>query len=170
MTGPYLIVIPTYNELVNIQEVIPRILGLPHPLHVLVVDDNSPDGTGALVERMADSDPRIHCLHRPGKAGLGSAYIAGLRWALAREYTVIFEMDADLSHDPGAIPEFLKAIEDADVVLGSRYLRGVTVINWPLRRRPRPSKPLRCRQPRRRRQWRLSRRRYGPHKLPPPAC
>jgi dolichol-phosphate mannosyltransferase len=135
MTQPprSLVVIPTYNEADNIQELVPRLLGLPYPLEILVVDDNSPDGTAAAVERLA-SDPRVHLLHRPGKLGLGSAYIAGFRWALERGYEVVFEMDADFSHDPDAIPSFFDALQDADLVLGSRYLYGVTVINWPLRR------------------------------------
>ncbi len=134
MTGKSLIVIPTYNEIDNIGEIVPAVLGLAHPLEVLVVDDNSPDGTAAAVEAMAARDPRVHLLRRAGKLGLGSAYIAGFRWALERDYAVVFEMDADFSHDPGAIPSFLEAIEHADLVLGSRYLSGVTVVNWPLRR------------------------------------
>ena len=134
MTGKCLIIIPTYNEIDNIREMVPAVLRLPHPIDVLVVDDNSPDGTGTAVEEMGVRDPRVHLLRRAGKMGLGSAYIAGFRWALERDYAVVFEMDADFSHDPGAIPSFLDAIEDADVVLGSRYLYGVTVVNWPLRR------------------------------------
>jgi dolichol-phosphate mannosyltransferase len=134
MTGKCLVVIPTYNEIDNIREIVPAVLGLPHPLEVLVVDDNSPDGTASAVEEMRTRDPRVHLLRRPGKMGLGSAYIAGFRWALGRDYAVVFEMDADFSHDPGAIPSFLEAIEGADLVLGSRYLYGVTVVNWPLRR------------------------------------
>jgi dolichol-phosphate mannosyltransferase len=129
-----LIVIPTYNELENIREIVPAILALPHPLEILVVDDNSPDGTADAVGGMAQGEPRVHCLRRAGKMGLGSAYVAGFRWALARDYDVIFEMDADFSHDPSAIPDFLAAIEEADLVLGSRYIHGVTVINWPLKR------------------------------------
>lgn len=129
-----LVVVPTYNEVDNIRELIPRILAHPQQFEVLVVDDNSPDGTSAAVEAMAAADSRIHLLRRKGKLGLGSAYIAGFRWALERDYTVIFEMDADFSHDPSVLPEFLEAIQDADLVLGSRYLYGVTVINWPLRR------------------------------------
>jgi dolichol-phosphate mannosyltransferase len=129
-----LVVIPTYNELDNVREILPRILDLPLPLEILVVDDNSPDGTAGAVEEIAARDPRVHLLHRPGKMGLGSAYIAGFRWALARDYGIVFEMDADFSHDPSALPAFFEAIEEADLVLGSRYLNGVTVINWPLRR------------------------------------
>jgi len=129
-----LVVVPTYNEADNIPELIPGILSQPGEFEVLVVDDNSPDGTGDLVERLAEADSRVHLLRRPGKMGLGSAYIAGFGWALERDYDVIFEMDADFSHDPAALPEFMKAIEDADLVLGSRYLSGVTVVNWPLKR------------------------------------
>jgi dolichol-phosphate mannosyltransferase len=134
MAGKCLIVIPTYNELENIREIIPAILALPHPLEILVVDDNSPDGTAAEVEAFARRYPQVHCLKRAGKMGLGSAYVAGFRWALARDYDVVFEMDADFSHDPVALPQFLTAIEEADLVLGSRYLNGVTVVNWPLKR------------------------------------
>jgi dolichol-phosphate mannosyltransferase len=134
VNGKCLVVIPTYNELENVREIVPAVLRLPHPLEVLVVDDNSPDGTAGAVKEMSERDPRVHLLLRPGKMGLGSAYIAGFRWALERDYAVVFEMDADFSHDPGAIPSFLEAIQHADLVLGSRYLTGVTVVNWPLRR------------------------------------
>jgi dolichol-phosphate mannosyltransferase len=128
-----MVVIPTYNEVDNVQTLIPRILQLSN-FQVLVVDDNSPDGTAAVVRRMITQNPRIHLLERPGKMGLGSAYIAGFRYALERDVDVIFEMDADFSHDPAALPGFLEAIEGADLVLGSRYLHGVTVVNWPLKR------------------------------------
>ncbi len=104
-------------------------------LDVLVVDDNSPDGTGALADEMARENPRVHALHREGKLGLGTAYVAGFRWALERDYAYVFEMDADFSHDPKHLPQFLEAIQDADLVLGSRYLQGrVTVVNWPMSR------------------------------------
>ena len=130
-----LVVIPTYNEAENIERIVPLALAQDPDLHVLVVDDNSPDGTGDMVDRMAATEPRIHCLHREGKSGLGSAYIAGFRWALANtDAQYVFEMDADFSHDPAAIPEFLETIQDADLVVGSRYLNGITVINWPLSR------------------------------------
>lgn len=129
-----LIVIPTYNEAGNVRELIPRVLELPHPLEVLVVDDGSPDGTGDVVAAMAAEDRRIHLIRRAGKMGLGSAYLEGFRFALEREVDIVFEMDADLSHDPAAIPAFLARIRDHDLVLGSRYLHGVTVVNWPLRR------------------------------------
>jgi len=133
-TPKSIIVIPTYNEVDNVRTLIPRLLELPYPLEILVVDDNSPDGTAAAVEEFMATVPRVHLLKRKGKLGLGSAYIAGFRYALEHGADVIFEMDADFSHDPAAIPEFLSAIEDCDIVLGSRYLNGVTVVNWPLSR------------------------------------
>ncbi|MDD3643844.1 MAG: polyprenol monophosphomannose synthase [Candidatus Krumholzibacteria bacterium] len=130
-----LVVVPTYNEKENIAGIIEAVLGVAEDIDILVVDDSSPDGTGAIVDRIAAGEPRVHVIHREGKLGLGSAYIRGFVWALAKtDAKFMFEMDADFSHDPGAIPEFLEAIEDADVVIGSRYLRGITVINWPLSR------------------------------------
>lgn len=130
-----LVVIPTYNEAANIPHLVPRVLEQDPRLEVLIVDDNSPDGTGALADRMAAENPRVHVLHRPDKRGLGAAYLAGFRWALERDYAYIFEMDADFSHDPKHLPEFLRAIQEADLVLGSRYLnRRVTVVNWPMGR------------------------------------
>jgi dolichol-phosphate mannosyltransferase len=130
-----LVVIPTYNEATNIPHLVPRVLEQDAGLEVLIVDDNSPDGTGAVADRMAAENPRVHVLHRPDKQGLGAAYLAGFRWALERDYAYIFEMDADFSHDPRHLPEFLRAIQDADLVLGSRYLnRRVTVVNWPMGR------------------------------------
>jgi dolichol-phosphate mannosyltransferase len=129
-----LVVVPTYNERVNLPLIVPLILQQDARIEVLVVDDNSPDGTGRLADEMAASNPRIHVLHRPGKAGLGKAYLAGFRWALECGYDFIFEMDADFSHDPKFLPEFLQAIETADLVIGSRYRAGVNVINWPISR------------------------------------
>jgi len=130
-----LVIIPTYNEAANLPSLVPQILAQDPRLEILVVDDNSPDGTGKLAEAMAQQEPRLKVLHREGKLGLGTAYIAGFRWALEREYDYVFEMDADLSHDPAHLKEFLKAIEAADLVLGSRYLGGrVTVVNWPMPR------------------------------------
>jgi dolichol-phosphate mannosyltransferase len=129
-----LIIIPTYNEKENIVPLLERLMELPHGLDVLVVDDNSPDGTAALVQDMMRREPRIHLLSRPGKLGLGSAYRDGFRYALEQGAEYIFEMDADFSHDPVVIGEFLAAAQDADVVLGSRYLNGVRVVNWPLNR------------------------------------
>ncbi|HXG44787.1 MAG TPA: polyprenol monophosphomannose synthase [Gemmatimonadales bacterium] len=129
-----LVIIPTYNEAQNLPQIVPAILRQDPRLEVLVVDDNSPDGTGDLADRLAASKPRVHVLHRPAKEGLGRAYIAGFRWALARRYDAVFEMDADFSHDPSFLPEFLRAIEDHDLVVGSRYATGVNVINWPISR------------------------------------
>lgn len=130
-----LVVIPTYNERENIGRLIPIVLDTDSRLEILVVDDGSPDGTGALVDEIAATNPRVHALHRAGKMGLGTAYRAGFRWALDHGYDYVFEMDADFSHDPAHLPQFLEAVADADLVLGSRYRRGkVTVINWPMSR------------------------------------
>jgi dolichol-phosphate mannosyltransferase len=130
-----LVVIPTYDEADNIRRIVPAVLAQDPDVHVLVVDDDSPDGTGAVVDEMREHESRLHVLHRQGKGGLGSAYIAGFQWALAEtDAAFVFEMDADFSHDPASIPDFLDAIEDADLVVGSRYLHGITVVNWPLSR------------------------------------
>jgi dolichol-phosphate mannosyltransferase len=131
-----LVVIPTYNERENIERLVRALLALPVDLGVLVVDDNSPDGTGRIADEVAASQPgRVHVLHREGKLGLGTAYIAGFKWGLAHtDARFVFEMDADFSHDPAAIPRFLERIRDADLVIGSRYVEGVTVVNWPLSR------------------------------------
>lgn len=129
------VIVPTYNERDNITRIVPLILAQDERLEVLVVDDNSPDGTGQLADEMAAASPRVHVLHRAQKAGLGKAYLAGFDWALARPYEYIFEMDADFSHDPIHLTEFLAAIPTADLVLGSRYRDGkVTVVNWPISR------------------------------------
>jgi dolichol-phosphate mannosyltransferase len=129
-----LVVVPTYNERTNIPLLVPAILLQDPRLEVLIVDDSSPDGTGQLADDLARADGRVHVLHRPVKAGLGKAYLAGFRWALDHGYDYVFEMDADFSHDPKFLPEFLRAIEDADLVIGSRYKAGVNVINWPMSR------------------------------------
>ena len=129
-----LVIIPTYNERENLIELLGRVFAQGLPTEVLIVDDNSPDGTGALADEMSRSEPRIHVMHRAGKMGLGSAYVAGFRWALERDYEAIFEMDADFSHNPDSLGDFLKELETNDLVLGSRYLHGVTVVNWPLSR------------------------------------
>jgi len=130
-----LVVIPTYNEATNLPQLLPLVLKQDPRLDVLVVDDNSPDGTGRLADEIVAREPRVHVLHQEGKQGLGTAYRAGFRWALERDYAYVFEMDADFSHDPKHLPEFLAAIEDADLVLGCRYLeRRVTVVNWPMSR------------------------------------
>jgi dolichol-phosphate mannosyltransferase len=130
-----LVCIPTYNEAVNLPDLVPQVLSQDPRLEILVVDDNSPDGTGRIADEMACSDSKVHVLHREGKRGLGTAYIAGFKWALERGYDYVFEMDADFSHDPRHLKEFLKAVREADLVLGSRYLEGkVTVVNWPMGR------------------------------------
>jgi dolichol-phosphate mannosyltransferase len=130
-----LVIIPTYNERENIPTLLEQLLALPYGLEVLVVDDNSPDGTAGLVEQRAAREPRVHLLRRPGKLGLGSAYRDGFRYALEHGAEYVFEMDADFSHDPAAIGAFLETAEQVDLVLGSRYLNGrVTVVNWPLSR------------------------------------
>ncbi len=129
-----LIVMPTYNERENLPQIVPEVLSKDPGIHVLIVDDNSPDGTGQVADELAVREERIHVMHRPGKLGLGTAYIAGFKWALERDYEFIFEMDSDFSHNPDHIPEFLAAAKDYDLVLGSRYLKGVTVVNWPMSR------------------------------------
>ncbi len=129
-----LVIVPTYNEADNIPELVPKVLEQDPGIEMLVVDDNSADGTGKLVDELIENEPRLHVLHRPRKMGLGSAYVAGFRYALERGYDLVFEMDADFSHDPDSLPTFLEAIQDADLVVGSRYLNGVTVVNWPLSR------------------------------------
>ena len=129
-----LVVIPTYNEKENIGRLIKAVLLAAEGLEILIVDDNSPDGTALVVKEMAKSDPRIHILVRASKLGLGSAYIAGFRYALEEDYGLIFEMDADFSHDPVAIPELIAAAKENDLVIGSRYKNGISVVNWPLRR------------------------------------
>lgn len=133
--GKALVIIPTYNEAQNLPLILPLVLAQDPRIEVLVVDDASPDGTGELADDFASREPRVHVLHRAGKQGLGTAYRAGFRWALQGDYAFIFEMDSDFSHDPKHLPEFLAAIREADLVLGSRYLDGkVTVINWPMSR------------------------------------
>jgi dolichol-phosphate mannosyltransferase len=130
-----LVIVPTYNERENIARLIDTILAQDRRLAVLVVDDGSPDGTGDIVEGLRQLNNRVHLIQRPRKLGLGTAYIAGFRWALERGYDYVFEMDADFSHDPAHLPEFLRAIQEADLVLGSRYRDGkVTVVNWPIGR------------------------------------
>lgn len=129
-----LVIVPTYNEAKNLPQIVPEILKQDPRLEVLVVDDNSPDGTGDLADRMAQTKTRVHVLHRQAKEGLGRAYLAGFQWGLEQGYQAMFEMDADFSHDPAFLPRFLVAIEDADLVLGSRYATGVNVINWPISR------------------------------------
>jgi dolichol-phosphate mannosyltransferase len=129
-----LVVTPTYNEADNIEKFIGQVLAQHPSVEMLIVDDNSPDGTAAIVEKMMEREPRIHILKRPGKMGLGTAYVDGFRYAIARGYDYIFEMDADFSHNPEEVPKFLAKAKECDLVIGSRYTNGVRVVNWPIRR------------------------------------
>ena len=129
-----LVIVPTYNEKENILKLVGEVLEKDSRLEMLIVDDSSPDGTGELVDKLAEQDARVHALHRQGKLGLGSAYREGFRWALERDYDLVFEMDADFSHDPAYLKDFLKAVENADLVIGSRYVSGINVVNWPMSR------------------------------------
>ncbi|MEQ4303461.1 polyprenol monophosphomannose synthase [Plantactinospora sp. B6F1] len=133
--GRVLVVVPTYNEADNIGLIVDRVHRAAPSVEVLVVDDNSPDGTGAIADRMAEADGRVHVLHRPGKQGLGAAYVAGFAFAAGRGYDAVVEMDADGSHAPEELPRLLDAARDADVVIGSRWMPGGQVVNWPWRRR-----------------------------------
>jgi dolichol-phosphate mannosyltransferase len=130
-----LVIVPTYNEKDNIPRLIPAILSQDPSLDVLVVDDGSPDGTGQVVDEIVAANPRVHVLHRSGKLGLGTAYVAGFKWALERGYDLMFEMDSDFSHSPDRLPAFLEAVRSHDLVIGSRYMDGrVNVVNWPMSR------------------------------------
>jgi dolichol-phosphate mannosyltransferase len=130
-----LVIVPTYNEKENVERIVAAVLGQDPHLEILIVDDNSPDGTGAIVDALLQQNARVHVIHRSGKLGLGTAYIAGFKWAIERDYANVMEMDADFSHDPAHIPTFLNEIKNADLVLGSRYRFGrVTVVNWPMAR------------------------------------
>jgi dolichol-phosphate mannosyltransferase len=134
MSDRVLVVVPTYNEVENLERIVERLLSSVPTAHALVVDDGSPDGTGDLAEKLAARDPRVHVLRRTAKTGLGAAYIAGFRWARTQGYDVVVEMDADGSHAPEQLPELLAALEDADLVLGSRYVPGGAVTDWPAHR------------------------------------
>jgi dolichol-phosphate mannosyltransferase len=125
-----LVIVPTYNEVENLPRIVPAILEVLPEVHILVVDDGSPDGTGALADELAAEDARIHVMHREGERGLGRAYMAGFSWALARTYGAIFEMDADFSHQPKYLPDFLAQLEEADLVLGCRYMEGGGIEGW----------------------------------------
>lgn len=134
-SGCYLVIVPTYNEVDNLPRKAPLILEQDERIHLLVVDDASPDGTGALADELAAENPRIHVLHRSGKEGLGPAYLAGFRWGIERKYQLLFEMDADISHPTEALPAMIDLAAGHDVVIGSRYVNGrVTVSNWPMSR------------------------------------
>ena len=130
-----LVIVPTYNECDNLPRVVPLILAQGDAFHILVVDDNSPDGTGDVADAMAARDERVNVLHRPGKEGLGAAYVAGFGWGLERDFDILIEMDADLSHPADRLPALVAALDEVDVAVGSRYVGGnITVVNWPLRR------------------------------------
>ena len=129
-----LVIIPTYNEKDNIPIIVEQILARDPAIEVLVIDDNSPDGTGQILDGMAAKDPKIHAIHRPGKMGLGTAYVTGFKWALTKQYDYVCEMDADFSHPPATLDVFLDKIKQYDLVIGSRYIKGINVVNWPLRR------------------------------------
>src|SRR5208282_2615697 len=134
MMNNTLVIVPTYNERENLPEMAERLAKLPVGVDLLVVDDNSPDGTGEVADELAAKSPAVHVLHRAEKNGLGRAYCAGFAWALQRQFEFIMEMDGDFSHNPDDIPRFLEAAQNADLVLGSRYCNGIRVINWPLQR------------------------------------
>src|SRR5437763_1310286 len=129
-----LVVVPTYNERENLPPLAERILNLPVKVELLVVDDNSPDGTGKIADQLVTKSQAVHVLHRTEKTGLGRAYIAGFKWALDHGFDFVFELDGDFSHNPDDIPMFLEVAKNADLVLGSRYLNGIRIINWPLSR------------------------------------
>jgi len=132
--GRVLVILPTYNEIEGLGTIVPLVLERSDRLDVLIIDDNSPDGTGELADRLAAENDRVRVLHREGKLGLGSAYLRGFEWGLERGYEILFEMDSDGSHDPLYLTDMLEATADYDVVVGSRYLKGVNVINWPMSR------------------------------------
>jgi len=129
-----MVVVPTYNERQNIEELAPKVLSQLPDAELLIVDDGSPDGTGEYADGLAERDPRVHVLHRPGKMGLGSAYVKGFKYALGTKADLVIQMDADFSHDPNVIPDLVEKMGEYDVVIGSRYITGANVVNWPLRR------------------------------------
>lgn len=129
-----IVIIPTYNEIDNIKKMLTTVSEVLPETHILVVDDNSPDGTGEYVKKLSEKDDRIKLIRREGKLGLGTAYVAGFKYMLANGYDIAFQMDADFSHDPAELVNMLKEIEHNDLIIGSRYIKGVNVINWPMRR------------------------------------
>ncbi|MDD5528425.1 MAG: polyprenol monophosphomannose synthase [bacterium] len=129
-----LVIIPTYNEIENIEKLLTTIWAFVPDIDLLIVDDNSPDGTGEYIKQLSNKDSRVHIIQRSGKMGLGSAYKEGFRYAIDKGYDYIFEMDADFSHSPGELPKFIEKMKEYDLVIGSRYARGISVINWPLSR------------------------------------
>jgi len=129
-----LVCIPTYNEIEGIDKIIPKVLSMFEGIEILIIDDNSPDKTAEKVEEMMASNSKIHLIKRPGKMGLGTAYVEGFKYAIKNNFELVFEMDADFSHDPEAIPSFLEAIKENDLIIGSRYSNGINVVYWPMRR------------------------------------
>lgn len=129
-----LVIIPTYNEIENIKKILHQIIEYLPEINILVVDDNSPDGTGNYVKELSAKDSRVKLLSRAGKLGLGTAYVAGFKYAITRDYEIVFQMDADFSHDPQELRNMMREIENNDLVIGSRYIKGVNVINWPMKR------------------------------------
>jgi len=129
-----IVIVPTYNERENLSRLVDAIRSQELDLDILVVDDNSPDGTGKIADELQRAGMVVHVIHRAGKLGLGSAYVEAFRWVLTKPYQLVFQMDADFSHDPASLPDLLEAIRPADMVIGSRYIRGITVVNWPLSR------------------------------------
>jgi dolichol-phosphate mannosyltransferase len=133
--APALVIIPTYNEAENLQPMVEAVLSQPVGLHILIIDDNSPDGTGQIADRLSQGHPAVHVMHRPGKMGLGTAYVAGFQWAIEQGYDYVLEMDCDFSHDPQYLPALIDGMNQYDVVVGSRYVRGGGTVNWgPLRK------------------------------------
>lgn len=129
-----IVIIPTYDELHNIKKLVPELIELYNDLDILIVDDNSPDGTGDYIKELGKKEPRIRLIEREGKLGLGTAYVAGYKYMLNNGYDVAYQMDADYSHDPREISNFKKHLSEYDLIIGSRYIQGVNVINWPMRR------------------------------------
>ncbi len=129
-----LVIIPTYNEIENIERMVGCVLGKGADIEILIMDDNSPDGTGKAVRTLQETEPRLHLIERPGKMGLGSAYVTGFKYALEHGYEYIMEMDADFSHNPDDVPRLIEAAKSKDLVIGSRYCNGVNIINWPFKR------------------------------------
>ncbi len=129
-----LVIIPTYNEAVNIEKIINKVLSVSNQLEILIIDDNSQDNTAGIVETLRKNNERIHLMNRPRKMGLGTAYVAGFSFAYLHNYDFVFEMDADFSHDPNDLPRFIELIDNYDLIIGSRYVNGVSVVNWPMKR------------------------------------
>ena len=129
-----LIIIPTYKEKENVPNLVPRVLEQDDGVQILFIDDNSPDGTGELIDKICEENQRVHVIHRPGKLGLGTAYVTGFKWALEQDFDLIFEMDADFSHSPDDIPRLIEASKEDDLIIGSRFVDGIRIMNWPFKR------------------------------------